>query len=327
MLHKQNCRDVIVHFEQLYTLFAPDEDSVTVARELWQEWEKTGNTPPAINEIARDYAKHENGFFYELVKVAEKMEHADLNIHCCQFPMDHYNAYAFSAKDGYIILVDVIFLQILFFLCNILVFDAMGAITDPEERAQAKQFVAEIIHVNYFKRQRVDFSQQSIHHRLLGRNYELTEFSNYVFHSLKAFIIAHEIGHHVLKHTRGVTTRIFAANGNSVAVEVDERAIACEFEADSYGYKLFDVLSNTNDDSVYYAWCKYKFNFAPVFLFDLFGYLDRMQEQVKHETVLCHAHPPPAERIKALQVQYPIDDKEPLYVALKESLEYYLGNV
>jgi hypothetical protein len=324
MIHKQSCAEAILGFQRKHKILTPDADSVAIARELWLEWEKTGNAPPDINNIAKDYAKHENGFFYELVKLAEKIENAPLNIHYCQFTLDRYNAYACSAKDGYIILIDDVYFQILYFLCNIFVFDAMDIVRE-DEKEQVKTFVEEIIRVNYFNRQRVDFSRQGIHHVLLKRDYELAEFANYFFHALKAFIISHEIGHHVLKHTSGTVTKVFAVNNNSVTVEVDERKLANEFEADSYGYKLFDVLSNTNDDSVYYAWCKYKFSFAPVFLFRLFNSLDRIYEKVKNKPIVYAEHPHPVERIRSLEDKYSIETNDPLYLALNESLQYYLG--
>lgn len=325
MLYKLSCEEVILQFQRMYKILAPDMDSVAIARELWQEWEKTGNTPPNINEIAKDYAQHENGFFYELVKLAEKMHQGNLPIQYCQFTLDRYNAYAISVKDGYIVLIDDVFFQILYFICNILVFDAAGAIEDPAEREQARKFMTEIINVNYFNRKRIDFSEEGIQHVLLKRDYELAEFANYFFHACKAFIIGHEIGHHVLNHSRGVVMKVFALNGKEVAVEVDERAISDEYEADHYGYKLFDVLSNTNDDSVYYAWCKFRFSFAPLFLFDLFNYIDRLQEKKDNNAMEYTGHPHPISRQQALQAQFSIDAADPLYLSLKESLVFYLG--
>ncbi|AXY72743.1 hypothetical protein D3H65_01600 [Paraflavitalea soli] len=325
MLHQLSCGEVVTQFQRLYKILAPDVDSVAIARDLWLEWEKTGNTPPNINEIAKDYAQHENGFFYELVRLAEKMHQGNLPIQYCQFTLDRYNAYAITTKDCYIVLIDDVFFQLLYFICNILVFDAAGGIEDPAEKEQAKKFIAEIMQVNYFSRKRIDFSEEGIQHVLLKRDYELAEFANYFFHACKAFIIAHEIGHHVLGHARGTTKRVFALHTKEVTVEVDERAIADEYEADHYGYKLFGVLSNTNDDTVYYAWCKFKFNFAPAFLFDLFNAFDRLQEKRANKVIEYTGHPHPVSRQQALQEQFSIEMNDPLYLSLKESLAFYLG--
>ena len=60
----------------------------------------------------------ENGFFYDIVTIAERMEGHDLSIHYCAFCLDDYNFYAFSAEDGYIVLVDDYFLQFFFSICH-----------------------------------------------------------------------------------------------------------------------------------------------------------------------------------------------------------------
>ena len=326
MLHKRNVKEVISDFHRQYSIIMPDADSVAVARDIWQDWKLSGNAPPDIDAIAKDYSLHENGFFYELVAVAEKMEGINLGIHHCQFSLDRYNAYAFTATDGYIILVDDIFFQILYFLIHILLFDAQGAIEDPDEIRQAKAFVQEIVSVNYIQRRRIDFSRQSIFHTLVKRDYELAEFANYLFHSIKAFILSHEIGHHVLRHTTGKYKKIFAANGHTMEMEVDQRRIECEFEADSYGYRLFNALSDTTDETVFYAWCKYKFPFAPLLLFDIFRSLDDVQASLQGKLLAYTTHPHPDKRIKALTAGYAIYDEDPLYLLLKESLGRYLSD-
>lgn len=325
MIYKKTYKKALADFQKVYGIMAPDNKSVTIAKELWKEWEKNGITPPDIDEIALDNAKHDNGFFYELISMAEKMENKSLNIHGCQFILDQYNAYALSARDGYIVLIDDRLFQLFFFLCNILVFDAMEVIESKEEKESIKRFVDELIHSNYVYRRRVDSSKTVILLEMIKRDYDLAEFSNYLAHAIKAFIIAHEIAHHILKHTQGIMLKSFSFNGKSVAVPVDKRAIADEFEADRYAYKLFDLLLNTEDDSVYYTFCKYKLYFAPLFLFDLFRHLDLMFEKATGIKVIYNDHPHPNERIQALVQEYKIDESDLMYVSLKDSLNYYLS--
>jgi hypothetical protein len=321
-----NCKEVLAFFQEQYHTITPDEFSISITQDMWQEWSKSGVTPPNINAIAADYAKHENGFFYEIAAIAQKMEGKNFNMHFCQFSLDRYNAYAFSAKDGYIVLADYILFQILFFLCVVLVFDHFGRIESDKERADIKNFMDKIITVNYLKRQRVDFSESDIHLTLMKRDYKMLEAANYLFTCLKAFIIAHELGHHVLGHTTGHINKVFAANGKSVTVPVDERLLNCEWEADAYGYKLFKELLNTNDESVYYAFCMYKFEFAPMLLFDIFQCLDAVQEKERNTKITYTDHPHPVDSIKALINNYGANPDDPLYIGFKKSLLCYLGN-
>jgi hypothetical protein len=323
MFQNKSCDELIRLFRERLKIIAPDEDSVIVTRDLWKEWSKSGIAPPDIEAIANTYAQHENGFFYELVKLAESQAGHELVIHFCQFTSNRYNAHALTAADGYIIFVDDVFFQVLFFLCNILVFDAHGALSDPTEREHTRQFFQRIIQTNYINRERIDFSQETRIIDVMKKDYELAEFANYFFHSIKAFIIAHEIGHHVLGHTRGAVSRVFSVSNTIIEAEVDNRQLEMEYDADKYGYVLFTTLSHTVDESVYYAYCKYRFPFAPVLLFDLFNKLEEIP--LREGEHLSDDHPKPADRAKALKATYAIDLDDPLYLALKDSLNYFFA--
>jgi hypothetical protein len=325
MLFNRPSSEVIAEFRKRFEAIAPGTDSITVARDLWESWEKSGVTPPDLNTIAADYAKHENGFFYEIVRLAERTGGKQLNIHLCQFSLDQYNAYAFTASDGYIVLADDVLFQILYFLCNIIVFDAMGLIKEEEERAALKTLAARIIHTNYLSRERIDFSKEPLLHDLLKKDYEIAEFANYFFSAFKAFIIAHEIGHHILGHTTGSTRKIFSVMNKTVEAEVDLRSLSMEYDADSYGYNLFHTLCHTTDDSVYYAFCKYRFVFAPFLLFQLFDRLDRLVEQQENSTITYTDHPHPLDRAAALEKQFVTDLQDDLYLSFKKSISYFLG--
>lgn len=313
--------ETVERYKKLYNILSPDNDSVSLTKELWKQWEQSGEAPPDINDIARNYAKFENGFFYDIVTIAERIEKQKLNIHYCSICLDKYNFYAFSAEDGYIVLADDYFLQLLFVLTVILIFDANGLVEE-EERQEIRKTARQIIVNNYFHRQRFEFNEQSIIHTLLKRDFEIAEFANYFFNSLKLFIFSHEIGHHVLKHTSGSIKRSFGITGNTMTIDVDRRSIDAEFNADAYGYKLFWEVSNTVDENIYYAFCKYKFNFAPIFLFKLFEKLDHLSIKEKNEAIAYKTHPPPAERIQALIKQYQIDEEDPLYKELISSLDF-----
>ena len=318
-VEKSLAQAVITAYQKQYRVLAPDDDSVQLTKAVWSHWEKAGVTPPDIDAIAQEHSRFENGFFYDIVSVAERLAGKELPIQYCAFCLDSYNFYAFSADDGYIILVDDSFFQLLFFLSNILIFQAQGLIQPAEEEA-IRQLTTEVITNNYFNRRQFDFTQDSLFSSLLKRDYELTEFANYFFHALKVFIISHEIGHHILGHTIAKVKRVFGSNDTFEAIYVDERSIACEYEADKYGYQLFHEVSTTVDASISYAYCQYKFEFAPLFLFDLFAYLDNLKTVSLSKAVTYKTHPAPQKRIASLQKAFPIDNEDPLYLSLKESM-------
>jgi hypothetical protein len=324
-IYKQTYQEALLDFRTKYDIIAPTSTAMNIAKDLWTEWERSGIERPDINLIAGEHDKHENGFFYELIKLGEKIENKELNIHGCLFVLDEYNAHALTAKDGYIILIDDRLFQFFFFICNVIVFDSMDVIENKEEREEIKKFVDELVVSNYINREKIDIDKVGVILQLMKKDYEMAEFSNYLFHSLKAFVIAHEMAHHILKHTTGIQLKSFSGNGKNVTVAVDTRSIECEFEADKYAYKLFDRLLNTTDDSVYYAFCRHKFYYAPLFLFEIFLHLDRLWEKIKKQPVLYRQHPHPRERINALVKEYQLDESDEMYVYFKNSLSYFLS--
>lgn len=316
---ERTVRDIIAYYNALYRELSPDQDSVNLTRDIWDKWEKDGVIPPNIESLAINNAKFQNGFFYDIVAVAEKMEQKTLNIHYCPFCLDSYNFYAFSAHDGYIVLVDDYFFQMLFFLCLLFIYDSVGELT-ASEKEEVKILANDLIINNYFNRRRYDFKAQGLVVKLLERDFEISEFVNYFYNCLKIFILSHEIGHHVLGHTTGKITRTFGISGNSSSIEVDNRDILKEFEADKYGYTLFDKMIKTVDEKIYYAFCKYQFDYAPLFLFDLFEKLDDLSASIDSKAISYETHPHPRKRKRALLKSFNIDSKAPLYLDLKKSV-------
>lgn len=311
--------DIIAYYNSVYRILRPDQHAVSLTKNIWGKWEKSGEIPPDIESIAVDNAKFDSGLFYDIVTIAERLEQKELNVHYCPFCLDSYNFYAFSAADGYIVLVDDYFFQMLFFLSLLFIYDSVGGLSK-SEKSEVKTVVNEIVLNNYFKRKRFDFEKQGLIVKLLERDLEISEFVNYFYNCLKIFILSHEIGHHVLGHTNGKITRTFGIIENSSTIEVDSRDIANEFDADKYGFKLFDKIIKTVDEKIYYAFCKYQFDYAPLFLFDLFEKLDNLSESIDSKTVSYETHPHPHERKKALMKSYKIDNKAPLYLDLKKSI-------
>lgn len=310
---------LVSRYQQIYNVLAPDSDSVAMTKQVWEQWEKAGLTRPDIDQIARDHKKHELGLFYDIVKAAEGLQEQPLNISYVAFCLDRYNFYALTTEDGYIVLVDESFFQLLFFFTYILMLHAQGIIKQ-HEMSSVSQLCRDVVKNNYFQRKQFDFAQAPIFYDLLGRHYETSEVAGYLFQALKIFILAHEIGHHVLGHTQGNITCNFGLE-KSQSVAVDSRRIASEFEADHYAHRLLSKINATVDGSLPYALCHYCFDFAPLLLFDIFRLLDELHagRSIKEQNP---THPPSDQRWAALQSNFSIPQDDPLYLALTESIDF-----
>jgi len=183
-----------------------------------------------------------------------------------------------------------------------------------EEQDRVVSFVNNIIN-NYVKHTKFDARDDNITRLLTKNDYETTEFATYFFQSIKIFIIAHEISHHILGHTKGAIRKNMVINGVKVEIETDKRDKHCEFDADELGYKIFLEVMNTTDNSIDVAYCKYRFEFAPLFLFDLFDRLDTLNGMQAKNYI---THPTPTERKQSLLKRCDIEDSDPLYEDLFE---------
>jgi hypothetical protein len=321
-------KDIKQDYERLYHILIPSQESVGLAKELWDDWEKSGIARPNVDDIAANTLKSDEQFFKEIVKIASKIAKKDLNIEYCPFILDNYNLAAFSADDGYLVLIDESFFAIMFYLTIVLMFDAYNLISD-NEREIVQSFVNNIIN-SYFNYKpfyvNKSFHNNDITQSLLKKDYEIAEFAIYFEQSMRIFMIAHEISHHILGHTKEKEKRCLIENGISVEIETDKRDIISELEADVYAYKIFLEVLNTTDNSIDKAYCKYRFEFAPLFLFDLLETLDRKKEIAENKTINYISHPSPKERKENLLGHYKIEDPSFLYENFKEVLNDLMKN-
>jgi hypothetical protein len=316
-------KDIKQDYERLYHILIPSQESVGLAKELWNDWEKSGITRPNVDDIAANTLKSDKQFFNEIVKIASKIAKKNLNIEYCPFILDNYNLAAFSADDGYLVLIDESFFAIMFYLTIVFMFDAYNLISD-NEREIVQSFINDMIdsYFNYkpFYVSKSFYHSKNITQSILKRDYEIAEFAVYFEQSMRIFMIAHEISHHILGHTKGKEKKNLTRNGENVEVETDKRDKLCEFEADAYAYKIFLEVLNTTDNSIDKAYCKYRFEFAPLFLFDLLETLDRKKELAENKIINYISHPSPKERKENLLEHYKIEDPSFLYENFREVL-------
>lgn len=299
-----------------YQYLMPNFNELGKIKEIWKEYNKAGISSPDIDNIMATFPKINESFFQEIVQIASRVSSKDLNIEYCPFILNDYNLAARSAADGYLIIIDEYLLSMLYDLSYILTFKKYKYIQKKENK-QYKDIIITIL---------TDYLDNNIKNRnliseLYTKDYETAEFAVYLYNSFKVFMFAHEISHHILKHTEGTYFKECCMNNRSCNIEIDKTSFDQEFEADAYGYKIFLEVLNTADNSINYAYCKYRYEYAPLFLLDIFDKIDRIKEKILNYKIKYITHPSPMERRKKLSNQYNINNPNILYY--KDTLYNY----
>jgi hypothetical protein len=290
-----------------FQYLVPNFNKIDEIRKIWSEYNKMGISSPDIDAIMSNFPKHNEGFFQEIVNIASKVCGKELQIEFCPFILNDYNLCARSAKDGYLVIVDESYLDMFYMLANILMFERNNYIEE-FEFYDLKSLVRNII-IDPIRNE----NRHKVFDQLVKRDYETAEFAVYLYNSFKIFMFAHEISHHILKHTNGTFTKQCHMNERSCNIEIDRMSYIHEFEADTYGYKIFLEVMNTVDDSINYAYCKYRYEYAPLLLFDIFDKIDRVQEEKENKKKTYPTHPSPIDRKENLLKQYKMNNPGILY--------------
>lgn len=313
-------------YEIHYPYLAPSAESVELATDLWGTWEKAGEIRPDIYNIAKhnNIIKYENAYFQEIVSIAcdiANIPKNTLRIEQAPFILNSYNLCASQALDGYLVIVDETFFKMLFSLTNILMFSAYNFIEEVEEenfKDLTKRLLNEYIEQKFFTP--FDSKETPEIKYLLGKDYITAEFAIYLFNSFKTFMLAHEIGHCLLKHADSTIKKSFRGENKEVTIDIDKRSYECEFEADIFGYNLFKRVMDTTDDSIDKAYLKYRFEFAPLFLFDIFEQIDKLIKKNSYTQTDSITHPSPKKRKYNLMHYFQLKEDDLLYTNLRSVL-------
>jgi uncharacterized protein (UPF0305 family) len=299
--------DIKQEYYNHYQYLVPNINKIDKVRELWSEYNKAGISSPDIDAINANFPKIDEAFFQEVVKIASKFSGKNMQIEYCAFILNDYNLCARSAADGYLIIIDEFYLGMLYILANIFKFEANNYIEEDEFNHYVR-LVQDVV-IDYLKH----IEKKDAITQLQKRDYETAEFAVYLYNAFKIFMFAHEISHHLLGHTKETISKQFSMNERNCQIEIDRVDCADEFEADTYGYKIFLEVMNTVDDSINYAYCKYRYEYAPLFLFDIFDKIDRLKEEKMGMKIKYTTHPPPMDRKANLLKQYQFNNPGILY--------------
>lgn len=313
-------------YRQCYKLMHPSQESVNLASDLWQKWESDPTQRPDVHNISTRVGEIERGFFSELLSVARNLHGTRMNVEYCPFVTSSYNLAAKTTSDGYIVLVDDAFLQLLFLLSNVLVHTAYTEFESATLEA-LKVEINDCLYRGYVRRLSYNVPDQSVMAHLMGGNYENTEAGGFLFQAIKAFMLGHELGHHALKHSAQSIQKNCLANENTPTYEFDKNQWHEEFAADAFGYRVLARMLEGGPEIDPLHHFVYSFPFAPLLLFDICSRLEHKASQFRGTTFMDGAgytHPPLAQRRKALISTFQINESDNLYGYMREALDELL---
>ena len=317
--------EVLQDYKAKYKALIVNRSTINVTSVLWNKWEQDGVKPLDFDSTANYMSEFDKEFFNDIVKYSNSINKEETRIAYCAYCLNNYNFSIYTAEDGHIIFIDENFLTILFFIIVVIVYHSLEMMAVDEVEDGIKS-ISEYIELGYFNRNQIFLNKGDLVWRLLERDYEISEYCNYLFLSIKAFIFSHEVGHVVLGHTTGKEKqiRLLAKEIGVQEITIDNISIKEEFEADKYGYKLFDYIQETPKKEMKYAFLKYKHRYAPLVFFEICNALDSLWEKRWNRKIVYETHPKPIMRIDKLIQDHSIEINGEMYADIIKSLKLFL---
>jgi len=125
----QTLKEIIDFYGKLYESVEPNDSTFKQVCKLWDIWETSELKRPDIKKILYD-----NNFYMNFFKEIVDFIFADKrNIIYLPFLLNDYNYHAFTASDGYIVLCDERFDNLLHFIVTVCTFIAKNEYTRKEK--------------------------------------------------------------------------------------------------------------------------------------------------------------------------------------------------
>ena len=319
---KKTIKEYLLDWIKYYNVLIVTNKSRESASEIWDNWEKDGVKRPDIDSIADNISNSDNLFFKELTSISSEIINRELNISYLAFITLGYDFAAVTAADGYIVLVDDAFFSLTFFIICAAYTIAQTEISEATKELIRRE-IREVAVIGYKEKEFITFNDMPNLFQLLGEGYNNAEASNYLFNSVRIFILGHEIGHHVFEHENGSEHVRYAIGGREIDFKIDKRSWADEFEADDFGYQVFlGALDTTKERPQTYL--EFRFPFAPLVFFEICDRIDWMKKAQKVRN--SSTHPSFEQRKETLVKKYSIDTQDPLYLEIEKALDFLLDS-
>jgi hypothetical protein len=291
-----NIKEASDFYSELYTVLKPNSLSIQEASEIWDKWETEDLKRPNIEKIADDDDFQIN-FFNEIVGFIFGKNHE--KIIYLPFLLKDYNYHAFTASDGYIVLCDEKFDQLLFFIITICTFLADNNY-NRNEKHKIENYLRNGIKRYYIHHEDIELLNDNYFDEIIKSSYEISEKAIYLLNAIFAFMFCHELGHHVLGHTHSKEKQIIKMKNEEYSYEVDMVSLLDEYAADDYAFDIFKKLLNVDKDR-YFTFFKYRFEYAPLLFFDICSSLDKLSAIINGQKIHYTKHPNPHKRRNKLR--------------------------
>jgi hypothetical protein len=291
-----NLKEATDHYFKLYSLLIPNDTTYRSTVDIWDAWETEDLKRPDIKNIFDDNDFNIK-FFKEIASFIFGENHQ--KIIYLPFCLNDYNYHSLTVSDGYIILCDERFDQLLFFIVMVCSFIALNKY-DREEKRTKEIYLRDGIIKYYINGANFDFVNDAQFDNLLKSSYDISEEAIYLLNAIKAFMFCHELGHLALGHICSKDKRFLKTTKGIYSYEVDSLSIVEEYNADEYAFdqlkKLMDV-----DEKRYFTFFKYRSEYAPLLFFDICHLLDKLSKTIKGEKIVHTDHPNPHKRRNKLR--------------------------
>jgi hypothetical protein len=300
-------------------------------RKLWEHWEASGIEKPKELETIITPAEDRSHTLHILADVLVATRRYTSNelldrISCAQVPLGLFEASVLPMDDGgHFILLDT-------YLEAFLSFSSFAGLACGFERPSADA-VTRITEGLFRELDRfLGFGnwdhQGELFDEMAKKSYDASVMAAYTQMAMTTFILAHEIAHVVLGHTKATRRLYVAGREEEVAIEVLLTSHDEELAADEFAWRIYREIVRGAE-----VWPTVKlealYDGVPLYLFDLLEVLNKRFALVNKRPPFDPHHPLPKERRARLLAAHPEmlhDWSRSLYDGLAEFAEHLLEN-
>jgi hypothetical protein len=300
-------------------------------RRLWERWEAGGISKPKDLEsilTTRENDSHTLDMLADILVAAQRVPAPKPlgRIVCGQVPLGRFEAFVLPMDDGGNAIVLDTFLE------GFLTFSSFAGLACGFEKPSAEE-VDRYTHGVFRELDKfLGFGtwdlQDDLFNEMAEKNYNGAVMAGYTQMAMTTFILAHEIAHVLLGHTKATRRMSMCRGGENIPIEVLVTSHAEELAADDLAWGIYQEIVRDAE-----AWPTTKiealYDAVPLYLFDLLAVLNARFEVVKREPPFDPDHPSPQERKAKLLAAHPEmlhDWSRTLYDGLGEFAEHLLEN-
>ena len=293
--------------------------AVKFANSAWDSWEEQGFSRgnDTSDVIAQPHIIF-NNYYSDIIK-ANNLEYKE--IYYCLAKTRELNAYASTTQNGdYVVVFDselYAFINDIIITCIVCVYSHPS---DGEIEFYFNHIFNLLLEFKGLKKSNLPDKAGNEFLKIITKDYELTMLGSYCGAAIYAFIICHELSHHMLGHTKlsKIKMAVFSKN-NTEYFDMNETSFKEEYEADEMGFKLYvnvikkyENLDNLKINNQFFS--------IPLFFFKILELLELL-DLFSENTTNNNTHPNPKlrhQRLKDIKNSINFIENTEFYDALME---------